>query len=309
MTKISIIGSGRVGCSTAVHIIIKELGDLVLIDVVEGLPQGEALDLAHMAAILGINLDIYGSNDFKDLADSDIVVVTAGIARKPGMTREDLLEQNAKIIKDVCEKVKEYAPKAILIIVTNPLDVMTYLAWKITGFERGRVIGFSGILDAGRFRYYIAKKLSVSPSDIEAVVLGQHGEEMIPIPRLTRVGAQALTELLTFNEIEEVVHKVVKAGEEITRLKKWSAYHAPGAGIALMIECIVKNQRKIMPLTAILDGEYGYSDIALEVLAILGRNGVERIVELSLTDDEKSRLDKAASYVKSLIEKLKGKYI
>ncbi|OYT25697.1 MAG: malate dehydrogenase [Thermoprotei archaeon ex4572_64] len=309
MTKISIIGSGRVGCSVAVHTIIKELGDLVLIDVVEGLPQGEALDLAHMAAILGVNVDVYGSNDFKDLVDSDIVVVTAGIARKPGMTREDLLEQNAKIIKDVCEKVKEYAPKAILIIVTNPLDVMTYLAWKITGFERSRVIGFSGILDAGRFRYYIAKKLSISPSDIEAVVLGQHGEEMIPIPRLTRVGAQALTELLTFSEIEEVIHKVVKAGEEITRLKKWSAYHAPGAGIALMIECIVKNQRKITPLTAILDGEYGYSDIALEVLAILGRNGVERIVELSLTKNEKSRLDKAASYVKSLIEKLKGKYI
>ncbi len=301
---ITIVGAGKVGTSAAAFMMLKELDDILLIDIIPNKPQGEALDLGHAASILGISVDIRGSNDFKDMEGSDIVVVTAGFPRKPGMTREELLGKNAGVIADIASKIKEYAPNSIVLLTTNPLDAMTYVMYKKLGFPRERVIGFSGVLDAGRLAYYASKKLKVSPASIVPIVLGMHGQAMFPVARLSTVLGVPLTELLSKEEIDEIVQDTVKAGATITQLRGYSSNYGPGAGLAVMVESIKKNQRKAFIASAYLKGEYGYNDIVLEVPLILGANGIEKILELPLTEEEKKGLNESAEAVKNLIDKL-----
>ncbi|MCE4600635.1 MAG: malate dehydrogenase [Desulfurococcales archaeon] len=301
---ITIIGAGKVGTSAAAFMMLKELDDILLIDIIPNKPQGEALDLGHAASILGISVDISGSNDFKDMAGSDVVVVTAGFPRKPGMTREELLSKNAGVIADIAEKIKEYAPNSIVLLTTNPLDAMTYVMYKKLGFPRERVIGFSGVLDAGRLAYYASKKLKVSPASIVPVVLGMHGQAMFPVPRLSTVLGVPLTELLSDEEIEDIRTQTVKAGATITELRGYSSNYGPGAGLAVMVESIKRDQKKAFIASAYLKGEYGFNDIVLEVPLVLGKSGIERILELPLTDEEKKGLAESAAAVKKLIDAL-----
>ncbi len=305
---ITIVGAGKVGTSAAAFMMLKELDDILLIDIIPNKPQGEALDLSHAASILGLSVKIMGSNDYKDMAGSDIVVVTAGFPRKPGMTREELLGKNAGIIADIAEKIKEYAPNAIVLLTTNPLDAMTYVMYKKLGFPRERVIGFSGVLDAGRLAYYASKRLGVSPASIVPIVLGMHGQAMFPVPRLSTVMGAPLTKLLSKEEIDEIVKETVAAGKTITELRGYSSSYGPGSGLAVMVEAIKKNQHKAFIASAYLQGEYGYSDIVLEVPVVLGRNGIEKIIELPLNEEEKKGLAESAAAVKKLIDSLPPEY-
>ncbi|MET1101430.1 MAG: malate dehydrogenase [Pyrodictiaceae archaeon] len=306
---ITIIGAGRVGTAAAAFLMLKELDDILLIDIIEGRPQGEALDLAHAASILGLSIDIRGTNDYKDMEGSDIVIVAAGFPRKPGMTREELVGKNAGIIKDVAEKIKEYAPNSVVILTTNPLDSMTYLMYKRLGWERERVIGFSGVLDSGRLRYYAAKKLGVSPAAITAVVLGQHGEKMFPVPRLSTVYGKPLTELLSKEEIDEIVKETVKAGATITQLRGYSSNFGPGAGLAIMVESIKKDLKKVFLASVILKGEYGYTDVPASVPVVLGRKGVEKVIELPLTEEEKQGLKESIEAIKANIAQIPKEFL
>ena len=305
---ITIIGSGRVGTSAANYIMLKELDDILLIDIIEGRPQGEALDLGHAAAILGLSVDVRGSNDFRDMAGSKLVIVTAGFPRKPGMTREELLAKNANIIKDVASKINEYAPDSIVILTTNPVDAMTWAMYKSLGWARERVIGFSGVLDSGRMAYYTAKKLGVSPASIVPIVLGMHGQKMFPVPRLTTVGGAPLTSILDDKSIREIVYETINAGARITELRGYSSNFGPGAGLALMAESILRDQKKVYISSVVLKGEYGYNDTVAEVPVILGRNGIEKIIELPLTDDEKKGLDESVKSVNALISALPDEF-
>ncbi len=302
---ITIIGSGRVGTSAANYIMLKELDDILLIDIIEGRPQGEALDLGHAASILGLSVKIKGSNDFKDMEGSDLVIVTAGFPRKPGMTREELLSKNAGIIKDVADKIKKYAPDAIVMLTTNPVDAMTYVMYKELGWGRNRVIGFSGVLDAGRLAYYASQKLGISPASIVPIVLGMHGQKMYPVPRLSTVGGAPLTMLLSKEEIDEIVRETVASGARITELRGYSSNFGPGAGLALMAEAVKKGYNKVFIASVVLDGEYGYRDIVAEVPIVLGRNGLEKVIELPLTEEERRGLDESVSSVKAMIQALK----
>lgn len=305
---ITIVGAGKVGTSAAAFMMLKELDDILLIDIIPNKPQGEALDLSHAASILGLSIDIRGSNDFKDMAGSDIVVVTAGFPRKPGMTREQLLTKNAGVIADIAGKIKEYAPESIVLLTTNPLDAMTYVMYKKLGFPRERVIGFSGVLDAGRLAYYASKKLGVSPASIVPIVLGMHGQAMFPVPRLSTVMGAPLTNLLSKEEIDGIVQETVKAGATITELRGYSSNYGPGAGLAVMVEAVKKNQEKAFIASVYLTGEYGYNDLVLEVPIILSRKGIEKIIELPLTEDEKKGLAESAASVKKLIDLLPEEY-
>ncbi|MCE4624837.1 MAG: malate dehydrogenase [Desulfurococcales archaeon] len=305
---ITIIGAGKVGTSAAAFMMVKELDDILLIDIIPNKPQGEALDLSHAASILGKSITITGSNDYKDMAGSDIVVVTAGFPRKPGMTREQLLGKNAGIIADIAEKIKEYAPNSIVLLTTNPLDAMTYVMYKKLGFPRERVIGFSGVLDAGRLAYYASRKLKISPASIVPIVLGMHGQAMFPVPRLSTVMGAPLTSLLSPEEIEEIRKETVAAGKTITELRGYSSNYGPGAGLAVMVEAIKKNQHKAFIASAYLKGEYGFSDIVLEVPLVLGASGIERIIELPLNEEEKKGLAESAEAVKKLIDALPPEY-
>lgn len=306
---ITIVGAGRVGTSAALFMMLKELDDILLIDIIEGRPQGEALDLAHAASILGLSVDVRGSNDYKDMAGSDLVVVTAGFPRKPGMTREELLAKNAGIIADIADKILEYAPKSIVMLTTNPLDAMTYLMYKRLGWERGRVIGFSGVLDAGRLAYYASKKLGVSPASIIPIVIGMHGQAMLPLPRLSSVVGISLTNLLSESEIKEIIDETVKAGATITQLRGYSSNFGPGAGLAVMAESIKKNQRKAFIASVYLDGEYGEKDVVAEVPVILGGKGVERILELPLSDEEKKQFHESCNAVRKLISQIPKEFL
>jgi malate dehydrogenase len=301
---ITIVGAGRVGTAAALFMMLKELDDILLIDIIEGRPQGEALDLSHAAAILGLSVDIRGSNDFKDMAGSDLVVVTAGFPRKPGMTREELVAKNAGIIADIADKILEYAPKSIVMLTTNPLDAMTYLMYKRLGWERERVIGFSGVLDAGRLAYYASKKLGISPASIVPVVIGMHGQAMLPVPRLSSVAGVPLTELLSEEEMKEIADETVKAGATVTQLRGYSSNFGPGAGLAVMAEAIKKDQKKAFIASVYLDGEYGEKDVVAEVPVILGAKGVERILELPLTDEEKQKFHESCNAVRNLINQI-----
>ncbi len=306
---ITIIGAGRVGTSAALFLMLKELDDILLIDIIEGRPQGEALDLAHAASILGLSVDVRGSNDFRDMEGSDLVIVTAGFPRKPGMTREELVDKNAGIIADVAEKIKEYAPNAIVMLTTNPLDSMTYLMYKRLGWPRERVIGFSGVLDSGRLRYYAAKKLGVSPAAVTAVVLGQHGEKMFPVPRLSTVYGKPLTELLSQKDIEEIVKETVQAGATITKLRGYSSNYGPGAGLALMAESIKKDQKKVFLASIVLKGEYGVNDLPASVPVVLGKGGAEKVIELPLTEEEKKGFMESIEAIKANIAQIPKKYL
>jgi len=306
---ITVVGAGKVGTSAALFMALKELDDITLIDIIEGKPQGEALDLGHALSILGISVDVRGSNDFKDMAGSDLVIVTAGFPRKPGMTREELVGKNAGIIADIADKILEYAPNSIVMLTTNPLDAMTYLMYKRLGWPRNRVIGFSGVLDAGRLAYYASKKLNISPASIVPVVLGMHGQAMFPVPRLSTVLGKPLTELLTPEEVEEITKQTVEAGATITKLRGYSSNFGPGAGLAVMAEAVKKGYNKAFIASVYLDGEYGEKDVVAEVPIILGRNGAEKVIELPLTDEEKAKFHESCEAVRKLVASIPAEYL
>jgi malate dehydrogenase len=301
---ISIIGTGKLGSAVALQIAQRELGDLRLVDIIPGLPQGEALDLGQMIAEQGTDIDITGSNDYKDIAGSDVVVVIGGLGRKPGMTRLDLQEKNETIIRGICEKIREYAPKTLLLMVTNPLDVMTFLAWKVTEFEPARVFGQSGMLDTMRFKYFIAKALGVSSSSIHAVVIGEHGDSMVPLPRFSTVNGAPITDLLSSSQVNDAIERTRKIAAEVIALKGATIY-APAHGITRMVESIIKDKKMVLCLTAHLNGEYGLRDVYVDVPSVLGAKGVERVIELKLNDEERAAFMKSVDVVKTACSHLK----
>lgn len=298
MPKVSIVGAGNVG-ATAAHIIAsKGLADVVLIDLVEGLAQGKALDMMHMRSIEQFNTTVQGTTDYADTAGSDVVVITAGIARKPGMTREDLLGVNAKIMSSVIDEARAASPDAVYVCVTNPLDAMTYLAYKKSGLSSQKLMGMGGVLDSARFSFAVCEKLGCRPDEVEAWALGAHGEGMVCWPRYTTVSGTPLTELLSEEEIVEVVERTVKGGAEVVaHLKTGSAYYAPAASIAKMVEAILTDSKEVMSVCSYLEGQYGITDIYMNVPTRLGKAGVEEIVEFSLSDEELSALQESAASV------------
>ncbi len=304
--KISVIGAGNVGATTACKLAEKDLAnEVVLVDILEGIPQGKALDLWESAPVDGYDTLCTGSNSYEETAGSDIVVVTAGLARKPGMSRDDLLEANTKIVKSVAENLGRQSPNAVIIVVSNPLDVMTYVTWKVTGFPSERVFGMAGILDTARFRSFIALALGVSVRDISAMVLGGHGDSMVPLPRYTTVAGVPLAELMDSETIEQIIQRTRDGGAEIVKyLKTGSAYYAPAAAAVEMVEAVIKDNKRILPCSCYLQGQYGLSDVYVGVPAKLGSKGVEMILELNLSDEEKAALSNSAEDVKSNIAKL-----
>jgi malate dehydrogenase len=300
--KITVVGSGNVGATAAHWIASKELGDVVLIDIIEGVPQGKGLDLLQAMPIEKRDSFVKGSNDYADTANSDIVVITAGIPRKPGMSRDDLLNTNYKIMSDVVGKVVKYSPNCILIIVSNPLDAMAQAAFKLSGFPRERVIGMAGVLDSARFRAFIAMELNVSVENVTAFVLGGHGDTMVPLPRYSTVAGIPITELIAKDRLDAIVQRTRDGGAEIVKfLKTGSAYYAPSAASTEMVEAILKDKKKILPCAAYLDGEYGIKGLYVGVPVKLGSKGIEQIIEIKLTPEEKAALDKSAAAVKELV--------
>jgi len=304
--KISIIGAGFVGATAAQWAAEKELGDVVLVDILEGIPQGKALDLFEASPVEGFDARVIGSNGYDETRDSDVVIVTSGVPRKPGMSREDLLEINKKIIESVVTQVVERSPQAILIMVTNPLDTMTYLAFKKSGLPKQRVMGMAGILDTARFKAFIAMELGVSVEDIQALLLGGHGDEMVPLPRYTTISGIPLSQFLPKEAIDRLVDRTRKGGGEIVNLlKTGSAFYAPSAAAIQMTEAILKDKKRILPCCVYLDGEYGLKDMCFGVPVKLGAGGAEAIIELQLTEDEKKLIAKSAESVKKSITELK----
>src|SRR5205814_589829 len=299
VNKITVVGAGNVGATTAQRVAEKELaGTVVLVDIVEGIPQGKGLDQWRSAPIEGFDSRVIGTNGYEESAGSDVVIVTAGIARKPGMSRDDLLNTNAGIVKQVAEQVKKTSPNAILIIVSNPLDVMCYVAKEVSGFPRERVIGMAGVLDSARYRAFLAEALDVSVRDIQAMVLGGHGDTMVPLISYTCVSGIPVTQLMDRAKLDAIVDRTRNGGAEIVKhLKTGSAYYAPSAGAVQMAEAIVQDQKRILPCSAWLQGEYGMKGLFLGVPCKLGRKGLERIIEVELTADEKAALNKSADAV------------
>ena len=305
MKKVSVIGSGNVGATTALLIAERELADVVLVDIVEGIPQGKGLDMAEAAPVDRFDSRVIGSNDYAEIRGSDIIVVTAGFPRKPGMSRLDLLQKNAEVIGGIAEKIATFAPASVVIMVTNPVDIMTYHAWKVTGFPKNRVMGQAGVLDSARFATFIAMELDVSMEDISAMVLGGHGDEMVPLPRYTTVSGIPITELLSTDVINRLIDRAQKGGAEIVDfLKTGSAFYAPAASVTQMVESILKNKKRILPCSAYLKGEYGISDVFVGVPIKLGINGVEEIIELKLTESELTALRNSADVYKEGIRSL-----
>jgi len=304
-SKISIIGAGNVGATSAHRIVEGGYADVVLLDIVEGLPQGKALDIQQSAPVINFKTTITGSNDYKDTAGSEVVIVTAGLFRKPGMTRDQLLAANAEIVSGVVKNVVKYSPDCIILMVSNPLDAMTYLAVKASQFPRKRVVGMSGVLDSARLSTFIASELKIPPEAISAWVLGAHGLNMVVIPRLSTVRGKPLTELLSQETIDKLVERTIHGGREIVDLLKMgSAFYAPSAGIAGMAESIVLDKKETLPCAALLDGEYGIKDSVIGVPLKLGRGGIEQIVEFELTAEEKKLLHGSAEGVKDLIKQM-----
>ena len=299
--RVTIVGSGFVGATTAMRVAQKGLADeVVLIDIIEGLPQGLSLDMKESAPIEGFEPNLLGTNDYADTAGSDVVVITAGLPRQPGMSRMDLLDKNAGIIREVVRRAVEHSPDSILIVVTNPLDEMTYLASDVSGFPKERVMGMAGVLDSSRLRFFIAEALGVSPSSVEAMTLGSHGESMVPLPRQATVGGKPLTDLVDEATLERLYQRTREAGAEIVALlKKGSAYYAPSAAIAQMVNAIAGDTKEVLPVCAWCTGQYGISDVYVGVPARLGRGGVEEIVELELNDQEVSALRQAADGIRA----------
>jgi malate dehydrogenase len=305
--KVTVIGAGNVGATTAQRIAEASLADVCLIDVVDGLPQGKSLDLAESAPLQDHDQIVLGTNDYADTADSDIVVVTAGLARQPGMSRDDLLLKNAGIVRVVLEKAVHYSPHCILLIVTNPLDAMVHVALETSGFPRERVIGMAGVLDSARFRTFIADDLGVSAADVSAFVLGGHGDTMVPLPRYSTVAGIPLPELMTAARIEELVKRTRTGGAEVVALlKSGSAFYAPASSVLQMVESILKDRKRVLPCAVLLQGEYGIEGLVMGVPIVLGASGMLRIVEVALTEDEKRALNASAGAVSGLVDTMHG---
>ncbi len=304
--KIALIGAGQIGGTLALLCVQRELGDVVLYDVVEGMPQGKALDIAEGTPVGGWDTKITGTNDYADIAGADLVIVTAGVPRKPGMSRDDLLNVNLNIVKSVAPAIKQYAPDAFVIVVSNPLDVMVYAMKEITGFPKNRVMGMAGVLDSSRFRYFVASELDVSVKDVTAFVMGGHGDSMVPLPRYCLVSGTPLTKLLPQDRIDAIVERTQKAGGEIVALlKTGSAFYSPALSIMEMAEAILLDKKRILPIAAYLEGEYGVKGYYVGVPALLGAGGVERVVEVDLNDDEKAELGKSLEHVKGMVDGIK----
>lgn len=305
-SKVSVIGAGNVGATLAQRIAEKGYADVVLVDIIEGLPQGKGLDMLQTGPITGSDAKVIGTNSYEETANSDIVAITSGVARKPGMSRDDLVLTNMTIVKSVTEQVVKYSPNCTIIMVTNPLDAMTQLALRVSGFPRNRVFGQSGILDTSRFRTFIAQELNVSVEDVYACVLGGHGDTMVPIPRLTTVAGIPITELLPQETVNRIVERTVKGGGEIVALlKTGSAFYAPAAATAQMIESMLLDKKRILPCAVYLDGEYGIKGVVVGVPVKIGKNGVEQIIELKLTPEESAALKKSAEAVRELLRVMK----
>jgi malate dehydrogenase len=307
--KISIIGAGNVGATCAHWCAAAELGDIVLLDIpqTEDMPRGKALDLMQASPIMGFDSNVIGTNDYADSANSDVIVVTAGIPRKPGMSRDDLLATNAKIVTSVAENIKKTSPNAIVIVVSNPLDAMVQQMWKVTGFDSSRVLGQAGVLDTARYRTFLAMELGVSVEDISALLMGGHGDTMVPMPSCTSVGGIPVTQLIPAARLEEIVDRTRKGGAEIVALlKTGSAYYAPAAACAQMVEAIVRDKKRLIPVAALCQKEYGVGGYYVGVPVILGSGGVEKIIELELTDTEKAAFQYSVDAVKSLVTTMEG---
>ena len=308
--KVTVVGAGNVGATAAQRLAEKGLCDVVLVDIVEGVPQGKALDLMEAAPVEKHDCSVIGANTYEPSEGSDIVIITAGIPRKPGMSRDDLIETNAGIVKSVTEQIAKYSPNATLIIVSNPLDAMCHVALEASGFPKNRVIGMAGVLDSARFRTFISMELNVSVENVHAFVLGGHGDTMVPLPRYSTVAGVPITELMTQERIDALVDRTANGGAEIVGLlKTGSAFYAPASSAVEMAEAILKDRKKILPCAAYLQGEYGYKDLFIGVPVKLGAGGIEEIIEIKLTDKEKAALDKSAAAVeelKGVLAKLKG---
>ncbi len=304
--KISIIGAGNVGGTLAQRLAERDYADIVLVDIIEGLPQGKGLDLLESGPVVGYDTNIIGTNDYADTAGSDLVVITSGMARKPGMSRDDLVLANGEIIRSVVEQVIKHSPNTILLMVTNPLDAMTQLALHVSGLPRERVIGQSGVLDSARFRTFIALELGVSFRDVQAMVLGGHGDTMVPLPRYATVSGIPITELIPPERIEALVRRTIDGGAEIVRLlKTGSAFYAPSAATAEMVDAIILDQKRLLPACVYLQGEYGINGVCVGVPVVLGAGGVEKVVELKLTEEELAALHRSAAAVRELVGVLK----
>ena len=302
--KISVIGGGNVGASCALWLASKELGDVVVLDIpkAEGMVKGKMLDLAQCSPIERFDAKITGTADYADTADSDVVIVTAGIPRKPGMSRDDLIQTNVKIVKSVAEQVAAHSPEAVMIVVSNPLDAMVYTAWKASGFATNKIVGQAGCLDVARFRTFIAMELGCSVEDIQALLLGGHGDDMVPLPRYTSVHGIPVTQLLSEEKITACVDRAKAGGGEIVKLMGTSAYYAPASGSVMMAEAIVKDKKRILPCAGYCDSEYGVGGYFVGVPCVLGANGVEKVIEIDFDADEKALMDESISHVKDLVQ-------
>jgi malate dehydrogenase len=304
-SKVTVIGAGHVGATTAQRIAEAGLADVVLVDIVEGLPQGKGLDLAEAAPVVGHDARVTGTNDYADTAGSDVIVVTSGLARQPGMSRDDLLAKNAGIVRAVVESSVAVSPDAIIIVVTNPLDAMCHVAMRASGFPRERVIGMAGVLDSARFRTFIAQELGVSVEETHAFVLGGHGDTMVPLPRYSTVAGVPITELLSTERIQALVDRTANGGAEIVALlRTGSAYYAPAAATYEMVDAILRDRKRVLPCAVLLQGEFATDGLFVGVPAVLGRGGVERVFEIELTTDEQAAFDASAASVRELVEKL-----
>ncbi len=307
--KVTIIGAGFVGSTCAHWIAAKELADVVLVDIVEGIPQGKGLDLLEAGPIEGFDINIVGTNGYGETANSDVVILTSGAPRKPGMSREDLLKVNAEITSSNIEQVAKTSPDSKIIIVNNPMDTMAYLAYKVSGFPRERVMGQGGVLDAGRYRTFIAQELDVSVEDIHAMLMGGHGDEMVPLPRYTTISGIPVTEFIAADRLQQIVERTKKGGGEIVQLlKTGSAYYAPSAATVQMVEAILKDKKRVLPASVFLQGEYGLSDIFFGVPIKLGANGVEQIIDLPLSEEERGQVETSAALVRDSIAALPEQY-
>lgn len=303
--KITVIGAGNVGASVAAYVSAQQLGDVVLVDILDGIPQGKGLDLYETTPVLGVDTRVVGTNNYDDSRNSDIIIVTAGIARKPGMSRDDLLATNVKIVAEVAEKAAAVSPHAIMLVVSNPLDAMVYTAWRKSGFSPGRVAGMAGVLDTARFRTFIADEIGVSVEDVHALVLGGHGDTMVPLTRYCFVGGVPVTNFISPARLEEIVQRTRQGGAEIVGLlKTGSAYYAPAASVVQMAASILLDKKRLVPVAAYLNGEFGHKGVFVGVPVILGADGVEKIVELELNSEEKAAFEKSVAAVQELMEQV-----
>ena len=305
--KVAVIGAGNVGATCAFVLAERKVGDVVLLDIYEGFAKGKALDMSQGGQVLNYDGRVTGTKDYADIADSDVVVVTSGFPRQPGMTREDLIGKNADIVSQVGEGIRQHAPNSIVVMVTNPLDLMTYHMQKVTGFEHSRVVGQAGILDSARMTHFIAQAVGCSNEDVQAMVLGGHGDTMVPLPRYTTVNGIPVNQLLSDEEVEGICKRTASGGGEIVKLlEKGSAFYAPGSAAAIMAEAVLDDRKRVLPCSTYLSGEYGMDDIYIGVPVVLGRNGVERIIELELADKELDSLQSSGSFYKEQLSEILG---